>query len=208
MIIRAQHHPVIYPFFKFYTKWKIVRNFESVNFSGDYSEKGLPLLFIANHVSWWDGFWVHYLNLKLFKRKFYFMMLEEQLKKYPFFIKSGGYSVKKGNRSILESIQYTSEILKESGNAVMLFPQGIIQSVYESSFEFEKGIEKVLEAVENPIQIIFIVNMIDYFSYPKPGLYIYYKEYGDNNRKAVNLQKDYNSFYHSCISEQQKKNNV
>ena len=208
MIIRAQHHPVIYPFFKFYTKWKIVRNFESVNFSGDYSEKGLPLLFIANHVSWWDGFWVHYLNLKLFKRKFYFMMLEEQLKKYPFFIKSGGYSVRKGNRSILESIQYTSEILKESGNAVLLFPQGKIQSVYGSSFEFEKGIEKVLEAVENPIQIIFIVNMIDYFSYPKPGLYIYHREYGDNNRKAVNLQKDYNSFYHSCISEQQKKNDV
>lgn len=206
MIIKAQHHPIIYPFFKFYTNWKIFRNFESVHFSGNYFEKGRPLLLIANHVSWWDGFWVFYLNQKLFKRKFYFMMLEEQLKKYPFFIKSGGYSVKKGNRSILESIQYTAEILKESGNAVLLFPQGKIQSVYESTFKFEKGIEKVLEAVECSIQIIFIVNLTDYFSDPKPGLYIYYREYEDNKSGTVTLQEEYNSFYQSCISEQQKKN--
>lgn len=208
MIIKAQHHPIVYPFFKFYTKWKILRNFESVNFSGDYFEKGLPLLLIANHISWWDGFWVNYLNQKLFKRKFYFMMLEEQLNKYAFFKKTGGYSVKKGNRSILESIHYTAEILKDAGNAVLLFPQGEIQSVYESSFKFEKGIEKVLEAVENPMQIIFVVNMIDYFSGPKPGLYIYHREYADSNYKAATLQNEYNSFYHSCISEQQKKNDI
>lgn len=208
MIIKAQHHPIVYPFFKFYTKWKISRNFKSVHLSGDYYEKELPLLFIANHVSWWDGFWVHYLNLKLFKRKFHFMMLEEQLKKYSFFIKSGGYSVKKGNRSILESIRYTAEILQGPGNAVLLFPQGKIQSVYESSFIFEKGIEKVLEAVDNPIQIILIVNLTDYFSDPKPDLYIYFREYSGNNLVAASLQKEYNSFYQSCISVQQKMNDV
>ncbi|MBN2213098.1 MAG: lysophospholipid acyltransferase family protein [Bacteroidales bacterium] len=208
MIIKAQHHPIIYPFFKFYTKWKISRNFRFVHFSGDYLEKGLPLLFIANHVSWWDGFWVFYLNLKLFKRKFHFMMLEEQLRKYSFFIKTGGYSVKKGNRSILESIQYTAGILKEQGNAVLLFPQGKIQSVYMPSFTFEKGIEKVLEKVENKIQIIFIVNMTDYFSYPKPALFIYYREYSGNSFKGSALQEEYNSFYHSCICEQQKKNDL
>jgi 1-acyl-sn-glycerol-3-phosphate acyltransferase len=208
MIIKAQHHPVIYPFFKLYTKWKISQSFESVHFSGEYSEKGLPLLLIANHVSWWDGFWVFYLNMKLFKRKFHFMMLEEQLKRYSFFIKSGGYSVKKGNRSILESIRYTAEILQESGNAVLMFPQGKIQSLYETSFIFEKGLEKVMEAVENPIQIIFIVNLTDYFSEPKPGLFIYYKVYKNVKSGIVMLQKEYNSFYHSCISEQQKKNVV
>jgi hypothetical protein len=208
MIIRAQHHPVIYPFFRFYTRWKIWRNFKSVYFSGDFAEKGIPLLLIANHVSWWDGFWVYYLNLKLFKKKFYFMMLEGQLKKYSFFIKTGGYSVRKGSKSIIESIRYTAEILENPSNAVLMFPQGKIQSVYESSFVFEKGIEKVLEIVDNPIQIIFIVNLTDYFSYPKPGLYIYYKEYKDSKSGVDALQKEYNSYYQSCISEQQKKNAV
>ena len=136
------------------------------------------------------------------------MMLEEQLNKYAFFKKTGGYSVKKGNRSILESIQYTAEILKDAGNAVLMFPQGEIQSVYESSFVFEKGIEKILETVDNPIQIIFIVNLTDYFSNPKPGLYIYYKEHEDSKSGIDTLQKEYNSYYRSCISEQQKKNAV
>lgn len=134
------------------------------------------------------------------------MMLEEQLKKYSFFIKSGGYSIQKGNRSILESIRYTAEVLQESGNAVLMFPQGKIQSLYESSFLFEKGIERILEAVDNPIQIMFIVNMTDYFSDPKPVLYIYYMEHEDNNSDVVALQKEYNNFYHSCISEQLKRN--
>ncbi len=205
MIIKAQHHPVIYPFFKFYTRWKIWRNFKSVYLSGNFAEKGLPLLFIANHVSWWDGFWVLYLNMNLFKRKFHFMMLEDQLKRYPFFIKSGGYSVKKGNRSILESIQYTAEILRDPSNAVLMFPQGKIQSAYISSFTFEKGIEKVLEKVKNDIQIIFIVNLTDYFSYPQQSLYIFYRVYSGNSFRAADLQKEYNSFYHACISEQQKK---
>jgi hypothetical protein len=205
MIIKARHHPVIYPFFKFYAKWKILRNFETVCITGEYTEKGLPLLLIANHVSWWDGFWVNYLNQKLFKRKFYFMMLEEQLKKYPYFIKSGGYSVKKGYRSILESIRYTAEILKEPENAVLLFPQGKIQSVYQTSFIFEKGIEKILEKVDTQLQIIFIVNLTDYFSNPKPGLYIYHREYKGHNMKAATLQEEYNRFYYSCVSEQQKK---
>ena len=79
------------------------------------------------------------------------MMLEEQLNKYAFFKKTGGYSVKKGNRSILESIQYTAEILKDAGNAVLIFPQGEIQSVYESTFKFEKGLEKIMEKVDNKI---------------------------------------------------------
>ena len=206
MIIKARHHPIIYPFFKLYTRWKILRNFESVYFSGDYLDSGLPVLLIANHVSWWDGFWINYLNQKLFKRKFYFMMLEEQLNKYAFFKKTGGYSVKKGNRSILESIQYTAEILKDAGNAVLIFPQGEIQSVYESTFKFEKGLEKILEKVDNKIQIILIVNMIDYFSSPKPGLYIYYRELEDTNSGIVTLQEKYNRFYQSCISEQQKIN--
>ncbi len=206
MIIKAQHHPVIYPFFKFYTRWKISRNFQSVHFSGDYAEKGLPLLLIANHVSWWDGFWVLYLNLKLFKKKFHFMMLEEQLKKYSFFIKTGGYSVRKGSRSIVESIQYTADILKDPNNAVLMFPQGKIQSLHESSFKFEKGIERILKAVGNPIQIIFIVNLTDYFSNQKPGLYIYFKACENSKSGIVALQQEYDGFYQSCISEQQKMN--
>ena len=91
---------------------------------------------------------------------------------------------------------------------MLLFPLGKIQSAYESSIEFEKGIEKVLETADNKTQVIFIVNLTDYFSNPKPGLFIYYKEYAGNSRKMAALQEEYSSFYHSCISEQKKKNDL
>lgn len=205
MIIKASHHPVVYPFIRFYTKWKIARSFSSVEISGNFVEKGLPLLIIANHVSWWDGFWVLYLNMKIFRRKFHFMMLEEQLKKYSFFNKSGGFSIKKGSRSMLETIDYTAEILNNPENTVLLFPQGKIQSIYQSSFQFGRGTEKVLKKTNHEIQIIFIVNMIDYFSCPKPGLFIYFKEFRNGNTEIETIEQEYNRFYDLCRDEQQKK---
>jgi len=205
MILKARHHPFIYPFFNWYTRWKLSGKFHSVHISGDFDEQHLPVLLISNHISWWDGFWVNYLNLRVFKRKFHFMMLESQLKKYAFFNKTGGYSVKKGNRSILESLFYSAEILSDPGNIVLLFPQGKIQSIYSSTFLFEKGISKILELVKNRIQIMLIVNMIDYFSQPKPSLYMYFKEYKKENVDIQCLQDEYNHFYSSCIFDQKQK---
>jgi uncharacterized membrane protein len=205
MIVKAHHHKIVYPFFRWYTLHIISRNFKSVHISGNFHDKGLPVLLIANHVSWWDGFWVSYLNLKIFKRKYHFMMLEEQLKAFPVLNQTGGYSVKKGNRSVLASLQYTARLLEEPGNAVLFFPQGKIQSMHAASFHFEKGIGKLLENIENKIQVFFIVNLIDYFSHIKPELYIFFREYPAENHDMDVLQNEYNMYYSSCISEQQQK---
>jgi hypothetical protein len=205
MIVKARHHPIVYPFFKWYTIWIVSRRFKKVHLSGNFHDRELPILFIANHVSWWDGFWVSYLNLKVFKKKYHFMMLEEQLKMFSVLNKTGGYSIKKGSKSILESLRYTAELLNDQGNAVLLFPQGKIQSLYNTSFQFEKGIEKLLDMVENKIQIVFIANLIDYFSHSVPDLYIFFKEYRHDNHDIIFLQNEYNLFYSSCIAEQQKK---
>jgi 1-acyl-sn-glycerol-3-phosphate acyltransferase len=71
MILKASHHPVIYPFFQLYSFLKIRWNFREVNIIHDFRDKGLPILIISNHISWWDGFWVVYLNLKLLHRKYF-----------------------------------------------------------------------------------------------------------------------------------------
>lgn len=205
MIIKARHHLIIYPLLKFYSLFKIKLHFNEVIISGEYQEKKLPVLLIVNHVSWWDGFWVMYLNLKLFHRKFHFMMLEDQLKKYRFFSGSGGYSIKKGSRSIIESINYTIELLSENKNLVMLFPQGKITSVYEQSFHFENGLERILKEVGDRVQIIFLANLVDYFSNQKPTLFIYLQEYHNLITDIQRIQEDYNFFYHVCVMENIKK---
>jgi hypothetical protein len=205
MIIKARHHFIVYPFFKYYAIYKIRRHFREINISGEFQERGLPILLISNHVSWWDGFWVMYLNLKLLHRKFHFMMLEEQLLKFSFFIYIGGYSIRKGSRTVIESVSYTIELLSDNKNLVMLFPQGSITSLYNQSFHFQKGLERILKVVNGKVQIIFLANLIDYFSSEKPSLFIYLNEYNNLNTDIEKIQKDYNLFYSGCVAENIKK---
>jgi 1-acyl-sn-glycerol-3-phosphate acyltransferase len=202
MILKAKHHRFIYPFFKWYTFWLVNRNFSKIHYSGTYTENNLPVLLIANHSSWWDGFWALYLNIKVFKRKFHFMMLEEQLRKYWYFNYAGGFSVKKKSKSVLETLHYTSSLLTDRNNLVLIFPQGEIGSAQKDSFDFEKGIERILAGIKNQVQIVFLVSLTDYFSSKKPEIFFYYREYSKNTVQRADLEDDYNRFYKSCKSTQ------
>ena len=96
MILEATHNPFLYGFFRLYTRLRIKGAFRNVFIESEVADSGLPVLVIANHFSWWDGFWIMYMNMKLFRRKFYYMMLEEELRKNIFLNRIGGYSVKRG----------------------------------------------------------------------------------------------------------------
>ncbi|MBP7562369.1 MAG: 1-acyl-sn-glycerol-3-phosphate acyltransferase [Candidatus Cloacimonetes bacterium] len=204
MILEAKHNFFLYPFFQKYALLKIKSNFHEVIINTNVDDKGRPVLAISNHVSWWDGFWVELVNLKLFKKKFFFMMLEEQLRKFWFFNYVGGYSVTKKSKSIIESINYTRNVLSDNKNFVLIFPQGKIQSVYNQSISFEKGIERIIEGLENQIQIVFIANLVDYFSNPKPSLFIYLDEYKSDSFSFDEIQIAYSNFFSKCIDSQKQ----
>jgi 1-acyl-sn-glycerol-3-phosphate acyltransferase len=199
MVLKARHHFFIYPFFKWYAGWIIHRHFGQVELKAEFDDRGLPVLLLANHVSWWDGFFAMQLNVKVLRRKFHFMMLDEQLKKFSFFNKTGGYSIRKKSRETIESINYTAELLREHGNMVLLFPQGKIESIYKTSFQFESGIGRIVEKTGCKIHILFMANLIDYFSSRKPGLYIYVSEYKSDKFDTKSIQDAYNLFYSNCI---------
>ena len=202
MIMKARHHWIVYPFFKWYAVWKVNRNFKPVSIIGEVTDKGLPVLFIANHVSWWDGFWLQYLNQSIFNRKLHFMMLEEQLRKFWFFNLSGGYSVRKSSRSLIESLNYTVELLSDRKNFVFIFPQGEIVSMHKNHFEFGKGLSYVLKNLENSVQIIFVANLTDYFSKEVPCLNIYIEEVRLAQLDNLQIETRYNQFYQECIKNQ------
>ena len=199
MIRKAKHNFFIYNFFKLYTVWKIRRNFHKVFINGEFADRQLPVLIISNHVSWWDGFWAEYLNLKVIRRKFfYFMMLEEQLRKNRFLNYTGGFSIKKRSKSIIESLNYAAGLLLDNKNLVLVFPQGEIQSLSNPSIHFDKGLEFILKKVTGKIHMVFLVSLVDYFSQQKPGLYMYFKEYHDNDRSTLNIEREYGIFYSHC----------
>jgi 1-acyl-sn-glycerol-3-phosphate acyltransferase len=204
MILKAKHNIFLYTFFKQYAIWIIKRNFNTIKIFGEIKKKNLPILLIANHISWWDGFWAFYLNMNIFKRKFYFMMLEEQLRKYWFFNYTGGFSVNRKSKSIVETLNYTTELLNNNKNLVLIFPQGEIQTMHNQVILFEKGLERVLKNKGNYIQIVFLVNLVDFFSNPKPGIYLYISEYTDSDFIIKNIENKYNEFYKQCVEMQKQ----
>ena len=206
MILKAKHHRLIYPFFRWFSCWYTQRRFHEVIIKGSFKDQRKGILLIANHISWWDGFWAVYLNESLFKRKFHFMMLREQLEQHRYFNHSGGFSVQKNSKDILESLHYAAELLTQPNHLVLLFPQGEIQSIYTQDIDFQKGTEYVIRKIGNEqAQIIWMVNLVDYGSNPKPTLTIYFKTYEQSkNMTTEALQKAYNEFYKTCIEEQKK----
>jgi len=194
-MIKAKHHFFIYPLFKWLTRFLLRKNFYQVKILGEFEDSGKPVLVISNHISWWDGFWIMYLNQKIIKRKFHFMMFEKQLKKHWYFNYAGGYSVRKSSRSVLQTIQYTANLLQYSSNMVLIFPQGKITSMHQNRIIFESGIEKILEKADNELHILFAANFIEYLSHRKPGLNIHIESYTNNMRDRDSLQQAYNIFY-------------
>lgn len=204
-MIKAKHHFVIYPVFIWLTRLLIKRHFRKIVIEGEFEDNGNPVLVIANHMSWWDGFWIMYLNLKILHRKVYFMMLEERLKKHWYFQFTGGYSVKKKSRSIIESLDYTLELLNNSNNMVFLFPQGEITSLYNTTIDFEKGIQRIIERSSPDLQVIFMVNLPDYFSDSNPSVFIYIKSYPAGYLKNGAAESEFREFYDHALQTQKIK---
>jgi len=176
-----------------------------VHIIGNFSDNGNSVLVIANHISWWDGFWIQYLNLKILSRKLHFMMLEEQLKKHWYFNYTGGFSIKKKSRSIVESINYSIQLLKQPENMLLMFPQGQIHSLYANKITFEKGIERIVNNLTHDTQILFVANLIDYLSDKNPNLFIYFKTFLAKDFYQSTITSEYNKFYEQVLNNQKTK---
>ena len=201
-MIRARHHPVIYPFFKWLSLWLIRHRFNSVRIQGEFNDTGTAVLVIANHISWWDGFWIMMLNIRIIKKKFHFMMLEEQLKKHWYFQYTGGYSVRKKSRSVMESIEYTRMLLNTKENMVLLFPQGKIHSLYDSQVVFEQGIERILSGVPSDTQVLLVANLVDYLADVRPNLFVYIQPCTVADFSNSPIETAYNRFYQEVLELQ------
>jgi hypothetical protein len=93
-------------------------------------------------------------------------------------------------------------LLGDGKNLVLLFPHGGIQSMHQQKFHFEKGFERIIRKSAGDIDIIFMASMIDYFSDPKPSVYIHITDFNDSDFTVGNIQRKYNEFYGQCVEKQ------
>lgn len=198
-MIKANHTFTGQLISRLFTGYRLDKAFRNIHIVGDTLDDRLPVLMIANHFSWWDGFIQYRLNRHIYKRKLYVMMLEEQLSRHPILRQCGAFSIRKHSREIIESLNYCTKLLEDKNNLVLLFPQGKIESIYTSYFVFEKGLTYIFKHLPNEVQLIFNVNLIDYFSEKKPSLYIYYKKCTLPPSLDIKyIEKDFNRFANTC----------
>ncbi|SEL92718.1 Acyltransferase [Aquimarina amphilecti] len=203
-MIRANHSKLWVKFSGYYTRILIGFFFGSIKYTGNYEEKGLPILMISNHFSFYDGFIQILLNIKIFKRRFNFMMLEKELKKNMLLTKIGASSINKGKRSSIASLDYAVEMLQNKENLFLFFPQGKIQSIYTREFTFEKGLlSHILEKTKNDYQLVYNVNLINYGTKLRPDMHVHYETHTiSSTMNAEDVEREFNRFAKSCFSKQ------
>jgi hypothetical protein len=156
-MIAARHQAWAERLFFFYIKGLLRRSFHRLRLLGEPPplDRGQPLLIVPNHGTWWDGFFVYTLNRLLFGRRLHLMMLEEQLSRYPFFRRVGAFGIRPGlPRSVLESLHYSAEVLRDPDNALCLFPQGELRYHALRPLGFQRGLERILGICESSVQLL------------------------------------------------------
>lgn len=95
--------------------------------AGNPCAAGLPLILVANHPSWWDGY-LALLLARHYGARRYLMMDAAQLKRYGFFAWAGCFGVERADaRDVARSIAYAAELLRQAEPTwLWLFPQAEI----------------------------------------------------------------------------------
>lgn len=205
-MIAARHQKLWQWFFRIYLSLSMRRHFQAVSYRDKVEDRGLPILVICNHFSWWDGFWVLQLNERFFKRRFHVMMLEEQLRKHPFLSRLGAFSIRKQDRAALRSLNYARNLLSDSSNMLLVFPQGEIQSIYNQQLCFQKGWYRILENISHPVQVLMVANLVDYHAFRKPSLNVYMQDFAlGPETDYKDLVHAYSVFFHSSVKRQKEQ---
>ena len=152
----------------------------------DYSKS---IIVTPNHFSWWDGFFIYWANKKLFSKKLYVLMLEEQLKRYWFFKKLGCYSIDlNDSRKMIVSLKYTMDLLLKPNNLVTIYPQGEIQAYDEKHIVLKEGLDFIAKKSAVDFHILPIAFKIHYANERLPIVYARFGKLINSKDVAVNPQ--------------------
>jgi 1-acyl-sn-glycerol-3-phosphate acyltransferase len=173
MIIEAKHNKAALLVFNIYLNRLLRKNFSNfflVNLPPELPENK-SVIITPNHMSWWDGFFLHQVNVESIKKNLYFMMLRKQLKRFWFFQYIGAYSIQPDNpKSISETIKYTNTILGNHKNAVAFYPQGEIEPFDKRPFSLKRGLQLFLRNIKNECVVLPVAFKIQYYSEKYPSV--------------------------------------
>jgi len=172
----AKHNTLAKKVFDIYLHRLFRKHFESMILVGLPPLDHKPIFLMQNHHSWWDGFFAYIANQKILQKKFHILMLEDQLKKYPFFNKLGAFGINRENpKSILNTINYILNLSLVNNNLITFYPQGDIFPSY-SKMELMKGTYQILKKLSPDCLKLLMYTHIEYGKNKLPTLYIMFAD--------------------------------
>lgn len=158
-------------------------------------------LLLCNHFSFLDGFFAYYLCFKVFNKKqkingLYTMSVKKQMEMKPWLRRTGSFSVAPGTRSVVESLNYASEILNTPGNVLLYYPQGNLESIHIRHIEFRDGVYEIVNKVKGDCQLIWCSILTEYFESTKPSVYFNLLDCGTNHDFDFEALKEQVDEYH------------
>ncbi|SEN45375.1 1-acyl-sn-glycerol-3-phosphate acyltransferase [Amphibacillus marinus] len=133
-------------FFRYLKYYLIKRQFSTVMYEGDVdTTTELPILYIANHSSWWDGLFLFYVTYVASDQEHFAMMDQNGLEKYPFFRKLGAFSVNRDKvKDLVKTFHYLYQLL-DQGHRVWLFPQGNVTHQDKLPYQLQSGLGRIIQ---------------------------------------------------------------
>jgi 1-acyl-sn-glycerol-3-phosphate acyltransferase len=140
-------------------RWLFPRHIESIQIVGDLPASHRPIVFIANHSSWWDGLLTYYVHERLLRTPLHVLMDQFQLAKRPLFTHLGAFGIDKSSpRRSLAGLQQAARYL-QAGESVWIFPQGDMFHLESRPLHIHSGFAHVLhlapEAVVVPVSFYY-----------------------------------------------------
>lgn len=162
-----------------YVRWIFRRAFFTLQFlnTPPHLAAGQPALLLANHTSWWDGFFAYLITRSAFPGEFSVLMREDELRKRRLFQKLGAFGVNPdspaSNRSLL---RFLSETLgqKQRSHRIWIFPQGEITPDTFHPFHLKEGLSRLSCAADTPLLPLYI--RVEYLNRRKPTVFVRFGE--------------------------------
>ena len=202
-MIPARRNVFLSNLFARYMKYRMRKAFNQIVVMPFTPQPGHSILLLCNHFSWWDGFFGNYLAYWHLKRKLYIMMQLDHLEKRWLFNYFGGFSIEKGSRETVKSLQYAAELLSNPENLVVIFPQGELISNHATEVIIERGIERVIKNIKGPCQVVYSCVLIDYFESLKPSAYFHLFDCGAAGQVPFDdMVSNINAFHKQALKDQ------
>lgn len=132
-----------------------------------------PLIFYANHNTFWDGYLAHVLFRQVYGLEGYLMMDLQQMRRFKFFSWAGVFSVDRANgRQAMRSLDYIAgELQGGPGRALWIFPQGEISPQERRPLGFQSGLARLIRRV-GPCYVYPVAVRYEFFTQSQPEFLI------------------------------------